>query len=61
MAIIRIEKLNGTAKRCNAPYSDTSRTSNAITTVKPLMAIAPDESLIAAISAFVLLLSTDSN
>ncbi|MMZ59208.1 hypothetical protein D1872_212340 [compost metagenome] len=43
--MIRIDKLNGTAKRCSAPYSATNRTSRAITTVNPLIAIAPEEPL----------------
>ncbi|MNW47929.1 hypothetical protein D3C74_252760 [compost metagenome] len=50
--MIRIDKLNGTPKRCTEPYWANSSTSRAITTVNPLMAIAPEEPLTAAASAF---------
>ncbi|MNL59898.1 hypothetical protein D3C87_1836610 [compost metagenome] len=58
--IIRIETLNGTANRWYAPYLASSNANSASTTVNPLIAIAPEEWVIARSKAWPLCSSTFS-
>ncbi|MNI44790.1 hypothetical protein D3C73_991830 [compost metagenome] len=58
--IIRIETLNGTANRWYAPYFASNSANSASTTVNPLMAIAPEECVIARSNACPLCSSTFS-